>query len=134
MGLLCTSTTTNLYSNLTPFIMATSKISGTKSGTVTASASGWTVEYAVSGNVVSVWCNSGNAVAFPAWNNYVIATLPEHLRPRGVVFGQMADGGYSYQSRNNRLQIAPSGMMYIGVQEGYTSPATIWGYCCYVIG
>ena len=114
--------------------MATSIIKGVKKGTITPTLTGWTINYAVSGNVVSIWAEHSGSVSFEYWRNVVIATIPAELRPSKTVLGQMSDTGYSYQTKAQcRPKITDSGNMLLGVRDAFTAE-TVSMYFCYVIG
>ena len=114
--------------------MSTSIIKGVKKGTITPTLTGWTINYAVSGNVVSIWAEHSGSVSFNEWQNVVIATVPAELRPSKSVLGQMADTGYAYQTKAQcRPQITGSGNMLLGVRDAFTAE-TVSMYFCYVIG
>ena len=114
--------------------MATSTIKGVKKGTITPILTGWTINYAVSGNVVSIWAEHSGSVSFGEWQNVDIATIPAELRPSKTVLGQMSDTGYAYQTKAQcRPQIEGSGKMLIGVRDAFTAERVSM-YFCYVIG
>ena len=114
--------------------MATSIIKGVKKGTITPTLTGWTINYAVSGNVVSIWADHSDSVSFEYWRNVGIATIPAELRPSKTVLGQMVDTGYSYQTiAQCRPKNTDGGNMLLGVRDAFTAE-TVSMYFCYVIG
>ena len=115
--------------------MSTSIIKGVKKGTITPTLTGWTINYAVSGNVVSIWAEHSGSVSFEPWQNVGIATVPAELRPSKAVLGQMADTGYAYQTKAQcRPKITDSGNMLLGVRDAFTAEEGVSMYFCYVIG
>ena len=115
--------------------MATSIIKGVKKGTITPALTGWTINYAVSGNVVSIWAEHSDSVSFEYWQNVSIATIPAELRPSKKVLGQMTDTGYSYQTKAQcRPQFTGGGTMLLGVRDAFTAEDGVSMYFCYVIG
>ena len=115
--------------------MATSTIKGVKKGTITPTLTGWTINYAVSGNVVSIWAEHSGSVSFEPWRDVGIATIPAELRPSKTVLGQMADTGYAYQTKAQcRPRIMDSGNMILGVRDAFTAEDGVSMYFCYVIG
>lgn len=115
--------------------MSTSIIKGVKKGTITPTLTGWTINYAVSGNVVSIWADHSGSVSFEHWQDFVIATVPAELRPSQTVLGHMSDTGYSYQTKAQcRPRITGSGNMLLGVRDAFTAEEGVSMYFCYVIG
>ena len=115
--------------------MSTSIIKGVKKGTITSILTGWTINYAVSGNVVSIWVEHSGSVSFEKWRDVGIATVPAELRPSKTVLGQMADTGYTYQTKAQcRPRITGSGDMLLGVRDAFTAEDGVSMYFCDVIG